>query len=86
MSFAVLDLDAATVAPELAYVTARYGGLAPFGQVAALLLELLPISGAQNAGTVRNRTLRVGEAGGAARNQHGTADGDGANRARRGWA
>ena len=33
-SFAVLDLDAATVAPELAYVTARYAGLAPFGKVA----------------------------------------------------
>ena len=26
-----------------------------------MLLELLPVSGAQNAGTVRNRTLRVGE-------------------------
>ena len=61
-SVAVLDLEAATVAPELAYVTARYAALAPFGQVAALLSELLPISGAQNAGTVRNRTLRVGEA------------------------
>jgi hypothetical protein len=60
-SFAVLDLDAATVAPELAYVTARYAALAPFGKVAALLSELLPISGAQNAGTVRNRTLQVGE-------------------------
>ena len=60
-SFAVLDLDAATVAPELAYVTARYAALVPFGKVAALLSELLPISGAQNAGTVRNRTLRVGE-------------------------
>jgi len=61
-SFAVLHLEAATVAPELAYVTARYAALAPFGQVAALLSELLPISGARNAGTVRNRTLRVGEA------------------------
>jgi len=60
-SFAVLDLDAATVAPELAYLTARYAALAPFGKVAALLSELLPIAGAQNAGTVRNRTLRVGE-------------------------
>jgi hypothetical protein len=49
-SFAVLDLEAATVAPELAYVTARYAALAPFGKVAALLSELLPISGAQNAG------------------------------------
>jgi hypothetical protein len=61
-SFAVFDLEAATVAPELAYVTARYAALAPFGKVADLLSELLPISGARNAGTVRNRTLRVGEA------------------------
>jgi hypothetical protein len=60
--FAVLDLEAATVAPELAYLTARYAALAPFGKVAALLSELLPMNGAQNAGTVRNRTLRVGEA------------------------
>jgi hypothetical protein len=61
-SFGVLDLETATVAPELAYVTARYAALAPFGKVADLLSELLPISGSQNAGTVRNRTLRVGEA------------------------
>src|SRR5271166_4749980 len=61
-SFAALDLGNDAVAPELAYVTARYAALAPFGKVAALLSELLPIGGAQNAGTVRNRTLRVGEA------------------------
>jgi hypothetical protein len=61
-SFAVLDLEAATVAPELAYVTARYAALAPFGKVADLLSELPPISGARNAGTARNRTLRVGGA------------------------
>jgi Transposase len=61
-SFAALDLGKDAVAPELAYVTARYAALAPFGQVAALLSELLPLSGATNAGTVRNRTLRVGEA------------------------
>jgi hypothetical protein len=48
------------VAPELAYVTAQYAALAPFGKVADL--QLLPISGAQNAGTVRNRTMRAGEA------------------------
>jgi len=60
-SFAVLDLDAATVAPELAHVTARYAALASFGKVAALLSELLPVAGAQNAGTVRKRALRVGE-------------------------
>jgi hypothetical protein len=33
----------------------------PFGKVAVLLSELLPINGAQNAGTIRNRTQRVGE-------------------------
>src|SRR4051794_35034825 len=60
-SFAALDLGKDAVAPELAYVTAKFAALAPFGKVAALLSELLPISGAQNAGTVRNRTLRVGE-------------------------
>jgi hypothetical protein len=61
-SFAAFDLEAATVAPELACVTARYAALAPFGKVADLLSELLPISGARNAGTVRYRTMRVGEA------------------------
>src|SRR5215212_7171937 len=59
-SFAALDLGAGP-APELAYVTAKFAALAPFGRVAALLSELLPISGARNAGTVRNRTLRVGQ-------------------------
>src|SRR3954453_22546095 len=65
-SFAALNLGAGP-APELAYVTATFaalapfGTLAPFGKVAALLSELLPMSGAQNAGTVRNRTLRVGQ-------------------------
>src|SRR3954468_11391453 len=59
-SFAALDLGAGP-APELAYVIAKFAALVPFGKVATLLSELLPISGAQNAGTVRNRTLRVGE-------------------------
>src|SRR4051812_4520741 len=59
-SFAALDLGPGP-APELAYVTAKFAALAPFGKVAALLSELLPISGAQNAGTVRNRTLRVSQ-------------------------
>ncbi len=58
-SFAVLDLGGDAVAPELAYVTARYAALLPFGKVATLLSELLPIGGAQNTGTVRNRTLRA---------------------------
>src|SRR4051812_6251253 len=60
-SFAAPDLGKDAVAPELAYVTAKFAALVPFGKVAALLSELLPVSGAQNAGTVRNRTLRVGE-------------------------
>src|SRR3954464_7683923 len=55
-SFAALDLGTGP-APELAYVTAKFAALVPFGKGAALLSELLPISGAQNAGTVRNRTL-----------------------------
>src|SRR3954453_22177857 len=59
-SCAALDLGAGP-APELAYVIAKFAALVPFGKVATLVSELLPISGAQNAGTVRNRTLRVGQ-------------------------
>ena len=59
-SVAVLDFGKDAVAPELAYVTARYAAIAPFGKTADLLSELLPISGTQHASTVRNRTLRVG--------------------------
>src|SRR5690349_24904284 len=59
-SVAALDFGGDGVAPEFAYVTARYAAMAPFGKVAALLSELLPLGGAQHASTVRNRTLRVG--------------------------
>jgi len=59
-SVAALDFGGDGVAPELAYVTARYAALMPFGKAAALLSELLPLSGVQHASTVRNRTLRVG--------------------------
>ncbi len=52
--------NGAVVAPELAYVTARYAVLVPFGKAAALLSELLPLGGTLHASTVRNRTLRVG--------------------------
>jgi hypothetical protein len=38
-SFGVLDLGHDAVAPELAYVTARYAALAPFSKVAVLLSE-----------------------------------------------
>ena len=61
-SVAVLGFGrGAAVAPELAYVTARYAAMAPFGKTADLLSELLPISGTQHASTVRSRTLRVGK-------------------------
>src|SRR5829696_7985761 len=60
-SFAALDLGKGAIAPELAYVTARSAALVPFGKVATLLSELLPLTGARNAGTVWNRTLRVGQ-------------------------
>ena len=60
-SAAVLDFGRDAVAPELAYITARYAAMAPFGKVAALLSELLPMGGTQHASTVRNRTRRVGE-------------------------
>jgi hypothetical protein len=59
-SFSALALEGG-VAPELAYVTAKFAALAPFARAAALLAELLPVGGAVNAGTVRNRTRRVGE-------------------------
>jgi len=49
------------IAPELAYITAKFAALTPFARVADLLSELLPIGGAANAGTVRNRTMHVGE-------------------------
>jgi hypothetical protein len=60
-SFAALP-PTGGIAPELAYVTAKFAALAPFARVADLLSELLPIGGAANPGTVRNRTLRVGKA------------------------
>ncbi len=42
-------------------MTAKFAALAPFARAAGLLAELLPVGGAVNAGTVRNRTRRVGE-------------------------
>jgi hypothetical protein len=59
-SFSALALEGG-MAPELAYVTAKFAALAPFAKVAERLAELLPVGGAVNGGTVRNRTRRVGE-------------------------
>lgn len=59
-SLSALTLEGG-MAPELADITAKFAALAPFAKVADLLSELLPVGGAVNAGTVRNRTRRVGE-------------------------
>lgn len=59
-SFSAMTLEGG-MAPELAYVTAKFAALAPFAKVADVLAELLPVGGAVNAGTVRNRTRRIGE-------------------------
>ena len=59
---AALDFDVARVAPDLAYVRFRYAALAPFSKIATPLSELRQIIGVQNAGTVQNRTLRIGQA------------------------
>ena len=56
-SVAALDFGGDGVAPELAYVTARYAAFMPFGKAADVLSELLPVSGPQHASTVRNWTL-----------------------------
>jgi hypothetical protein len=48
------------VAPELAYIRAKFAVIVSFAWVAELLAELLPVSGAANASTVRNRTMCVG--------------------------
>jgi hypothetical protein len=49
------------IAPGLASVTAKFAALAPFAKLADFHAELLPLGGVINAGTIRNRTRRVGE-------------------------
>jgi hypothetical protein len=41
------------VAPDLAYITAKFAALAPFAPVASMLSELLPVGGTMHASTVR---------------------------------
>lgn len=47
------------IVPELAYITAKCAALVPFVRVADLLSAILPTGSSANAGTERNRTLRV---------------------------
>jgi len=51
-SFAAL-MAMGGIAPELAYVTAKFAALAPFARVADLLSELLPVGGAAAASRTR---------------------------------
>jgi hypothetical protein len=51
-SFSALPLEGG-MAPELAYMTAKFAALAPLAKVADLLAKLLPVGGAVNAGMVR---------------------------------
>jgi len=64
-SSSVLDFGKDALAPELAYVTARYAALAPFGKVAALLSELLArpckiVEGWHGRGRMRAHGARAG--------------------------
>ena len=51
-SFSALTLERG-IAPELAYVTAKFAALAPFAKVADLLGELLPVGGAEHIARLR---------------------------------
>jgi hypothetical protein len=60
-SFSILFTHKNPVTPELRYLTAKMAALLPFGKVADFLAELLPSSAKATAGTVRNRTMKVGK-------------------------
>ena len=60
-SFSTLFTNKNPITPELRYLTAKMAALLPFGKVADFLGELLPLSARATAGTVRNRTMKVGK-------------------------
>jgi hypothetical protein len=60
-SFSALFTNKNPTTPELRYLTAKMAALLPFGKVADFLGELLPLSAQATAGTVRNRTMKVGK-------------------------
>jgi len=60
-SFSTLFTNKNPTTPELRYLTAKMAALLPFGKVADFLGELLPLSAHTTAGTVRNRTMKVGK-------------------------
>src|SRR3984885_57638 len=60
-SFSTLFTNKNPTTPELRYLTAKMAALLPFGKVADFLGELFPLSAQATAGTVRNRTMKVGK-------------------------
>ena len=47
--------------PELNLISAKLAALVPFRQAASIMQEFLPVAETVNAGTIRNRTTRVGK-------------------------
>jgi hypothetical protein len=60
-SFSTLFTSKNPITPELKYLTAKMAAMLPFGKAADFLAEVLPLSAATTAGTVRNRTMKVGK-------------------------
>ena len=64
------------MAPELAYVTAKFAALAPFAKVADLLAELLPVGGRDQrrhgaqSNPPRRRADRAAASRGSRRSRH----------------
>lgn len=59
-SFSTMFARRNPISPELNFISAKLAALLPFRQAASILEELLPIAETVNAGTIRNRTMRVG--------------------------
>ena len=59
-TFSSLFTNKNPITPELRYLTAKMAALLPFGKAAGFLGELLPLPAQTTAGTVRNRTMKVG--------------------------
>ncbi len=57
----VSELLPERVSPELRHLQAKLAAQLPYRQAAALLDELLPVTGSLNRATTRNRTLAVGK-------------------------
>ncbi|MDZ4800175.1 MAG: ISKra4 family transposase, partial [Bryobacteraceae bacterium] len=60
-SFSTMFARRNPTSPELNFISAKLAALLPFRQAASILQELLPVAETVNAGTIRNRTMRVGK-------------------------